>query len=417
MWPEYPFTRELYISRQPIVQNRTLERECIGDADDAEQQRSGKKLQYIDACRMQETFSIVTVTETSDPKLAPSSDTVQRAVSLAFAQANPLTVGNASFSVKLTKRERLLPTFPHTVFRKGVSNQEPQVYRFTFSFSYVNLPRGKFWNIWRFPTDEIRQTLSALIPRIRSYHPFMSFTMYSSEPINVQLLPRLQETIKERLRVFHKYDESDVIIWDPDLNGTVVKFFVKNDRLFSSGIVDPRPDMGNDWVYREVGRLKFARNSMYHASDNNDALTLSQNKPRTDDGKQQLLERCRQEATVAASTACPLPANFSVFLMRKAGYGAPEILDTDAVLAGIVDAFAEANPVSMDGLDLNIALTGRSDGFLTAQGEPVVKFEFAATYREMETGNLWNFWRYPDDKILNNNLYNACAMVATMPFY
>ncbi|XP_055329036.1 uncharacterized protein LOC129581806 isoform X2 [Paramacrobiotus metropolitanus] len=400
--PGHPFSRELYISRQPVVENPSLQRDCQGPKNDEK------------ACRLQEAFNLTIISSSNDT--LPSSENVHQAVLTAFSQANPVLVSPAFYEITLISRREEKPALP------GLN-----IVHFLFSISYHNLTRGTYWHLWKYPTNEIMQIIPQVLPGVWSFHPWMTFTVYSSEPINFQLLPRLEARIQEMVRGFSGYEKAEVVIWNRDRDGIVIQFVVVN----SGGIVDPRRaavDDGGDWIYPEVANMKLTWDTMeiaqgpdswYSDGAVSRIITLNRHPPTTMDHQQKILARCSQVGVY--ESGCPLPSVFSLTLMRIPGSKTTiysVILNSEDVLRGVGDAFAEANPVLADGMDLNITLTRRTDGFLTSQGEPIVKFDFTVTYAEMETGQYWNFWRYPDDALMNKHLRSSVfGKIVEEPFY
>ncbi|XP_055329041.1 uncharacterized protein LOC129581812 [Paramacrobiotus metropolitanus] len=98
-------------------------------------------------------------------------------------------------------------------------------------------------------------------------------------------------------------------------------------------------------------------------------------------------------------------------LAEDDGYS-EKTLNSNQIVDAVQQAFAEANPITMDNITLTITLSGRDDDMQTVDGNDVSKFNFSLSYPKMDTAIYWKLWRYPTKDVINKFLQTADARIA-----
>ncbi|XP_055340885.1 uncharacterized protein LOC129589967 [Paramacrobiotus metropolitanus] len=351
--------------------------------------KEGRKLRDRNdmPCPLRPTFALHYLLR---PNETLSNETVLYNVTRDFADANPLSLSGVEYHISLVNRTQLA----HFQTLRGYT-----LTRCDMTFTVSNLRRGRIEHIWRFP-----RTLPA-------YEPNNSFRVFPTTPMNYQLLPVFEDTIKEYVNSFRSADQ-DVHIWNPDLTGNVVDFFIEltESAIFNNGpgFVDPSSHFGK-LMYSQICR------SMKLTSRFSDVpvVMMKFSCQNTSCANNQSPEQCITQSTPKRS---PLPSTFSLHLMKieniKNGqpHDGPD-LNIDAVLHAVGNAFSAANPLTIDDLSLNITLTGHSDDYMTPEGKTVEEFNFTLTHRETSSRKYWNLWRFPDRSVMGSFLRNNASAV------
>ncbi|XP_055334956.1 uncharacterized protein LOC129586005 isoform X2 [Paramacrobiotus metropolitanus] len=253
--------------------------------------------------------------------------------------------------------------------------------------------------------------------------PAFSFRMYLNRPLNVQYLPLLEVLMMSHLNTDRDPDgRVEVRLWDFDPNGWIVKFFVvlrhtKVPVPYASFVVDARLLYAAN-IYRKLDgfelRLSNASTAYKLMKDSYPAYWLDTIKAST-------LAQCEGESIWSLPVEeqlCPLKKTFTLYVERYSNLGLEDLIsntkwlpNSDKVLDAVQQAFAVANPVTVDRLTLTIALMERNDTLMTTAGRDAFKFTFALSYPKMEEEIYWKLWRYPSLDEMNGFLFSVANTV------
>ncbi|XP_055352811.1 uncharacterized protein LOC129598780 isoform X2 [Paramacrobiotus metropolitanus] len=259
-----------------------------------------------------------------------------------------------------------------------------------------------------------------------------SFRMYvnmpqsnQNNPLNIQLLPRLEEQMTERLQ--KSLDDASlkvaITLWNPELVGNAINFFVSvyvpdgftivtadpsltyaeaiYDKLQGLTVEVPVPSLNINLTYIL---------QKYPFGEVKETMTESQVEQWYQSAKQSIIKGCT--AGRNPFELCPVNETFTLYvqsLSKQRASGpyefrpAATFVNSSLVLHAVEQAFAQANPITTDDITLTITLTGREE-LKTVEWNDATKFVFAATYPGMESHKYWTLWRYPAVEILNKFL-------------
>ncbi|XP_055329381.1 uncharacterized protein LOC129582037 [Paramacrobiotus metropolitanus] len=255
--------------------------------------------------------------------------------------------------------------------------------------------------------------------------PQYSFRMYLDRPLHVQLMPLLESVLTQRLNRTLQGDrqfaqELHVVLWDLDPEGYVVNFFV----LGSYSSRSPVLALDARLTYAQIIYDKLNNASInLNTTEFNNTYTLSKAPPvgLTEDGKRRyksiVTESCQNGIS---DEECPVDSTFSLYVESAIRDPFSYIFrrptetsvfpNSSTVLNIVQTAFAKANPVTINGLSLTIALTERDDTLQTVEGFDAAKYTFSISYPNMDTGRYWKLWRYPSISDLNLLLNTTAAV-------
>ncbi|XP_055345146.1 uncharacterized protein LOC129592993 [Paramacrobiotus metropolitanus] len=264
-------------------------------------------------------------------------------------------------------------------------------------------------------------------------NPTRSFRMHLDRPLNIQRLPLLEALMTSHLNNLSigAHNRAEVRIWDFDPDGWVVNFFVvlhyEPQRLspWKGFVLDARLPY-TATIYRKLNGLELRlppTSTVYRL------MTASVDEYSKNTMKASILRECEENdkwlSLPSEAPACPLKKNFTLYVewqserpqSRDLVNGSTmELPDSDKILDAVQQAFAAANPVTMDNITLTIIMTERNDSLHTATERDSAKINFAVSYPKMKSGLYWNLWRYPSLHELNAALQSiAGANVVFLP--
>ncbi|XP_055329258.1 uncharacterized protein LOC129581958 [Paramacrobiotus metropolitanus] len=332
----------------------------------------------------------------------------------AFEPAVAIYRYNGSFSTLTVLPFSFVPAIKDKVFARTLPLNKlgdfpERYYKFDRHFSDVLLG--------------VKSGIKALLSR-----PFtraFSFRMYLDRPMSIQLLPELEKLMWERLHANTTKDSigfPQVRLWNLDPDELSVDFFI----FFVSGVWDLLAHLDSRLSYAKViynrlnGITLDKRRS--DADSGMDVYTLSSEPPL--DGAQQkasVLRACQEETFMIPPSHCPVTGVLVLYVQstmvhylrislldENDGY-VEKTLNSDQILNAVRQAFAEANPITIDNITLTISLSGREDDMQTVDGNDVSKFSFSLSYSKIDTGFRWKLWRYPTKEVINKFLQTADA--------
>ncbi|XP_055340431.1 uncharacterized protein LOC129589633 [Paramacrobiotus metropolitanus] len=250
-------------------------------------------------------------------------------------------------------------------------------------------------------------------------NPLNSFRMHFDRSMSVQLLPALEAAMAARLNTWTYGTDDDrcvvtVHLWNFDPDGWVVDFFVVlHKHSYPYHIyLDARLPYANS-IYRKLEGLQLTSPSIkavYTMTTSPLPITLKEN------NKSLTLQNCDTEKDlyIEQETLCPLKNVFTLYvepvksqqsrLHALVNGWSAETLSSDQILEAVQQAFAAANPVTVDNMTLTITLTEWSDRLKTLNGGDASKYYFAISTPKMKSGSYWRLWRYPTADGLNKFL-------------
>ncbi|XP_055335061.1 uncharacterized protein LOC129586083 [Paramacrobiotus metropolitanus] len=253
--------------------------------------------------------------------------------------------------------------------------------------------------------------------------PIFSFRMYLNRPLNVQWLPVLESLMTARLSSDIDFDGRVVVrLWDFDPNGWIVNFFVvlRHAKIPASHMqffVDARLSLATN-IYRKLDGLEL------RLSNASTAYRLMRNPYAgswQDTIKASTLAQCKGEniwPLPVEEQLCPLKKTFTLYVERYSKLRWDDLIsrnkwtpNSDKILDAVQQAFAVANPVTVDNITLTISLIERDDSLVTTNWRDATKFTFGLSYPKMEKGIYWKLWRYPSLDELNGFLQSVANSV------
>ncbi|XP_055335067.1 uncharacterized protein LOC129586087 [Paramacrobiotus metropolitanus] len=239
-------------------------------------------------------------------------------------------------------------------------------------------------------------------------NPAHSFRMHLDRPLNVQWMPLLEAQMTSQLNnnTTDRYNLAEVRIWNFDPDGWVVNFFVilqDEHRTLAEFVLDGRMQYAAS-IYRKLDGLELrvpsaskAYRLMTHGVDEDQKNTI----------KATILRACEGRGTwiffPTEEQECPLKKNFTLYIEWQSerlhsrdlvNGSVTELPNSDKILEAVQQAFAAANPVTMDNITLALTMTKCNDSVPTPTGFEAAKISFAVSYPKMRSGLYWNVWRY-----------------------
>ncbi|XP_055354811.1 uncharacterized protein LOC129600354 [Paramacrobiotus metropolitanus] len=268
-----------------------------------------------------------------------------------------------------------------------------------------------------------------------------SFRMYFNKknarmnfPVSIQHLPLLESRMTERVRELVNDDKQrmEVVLWNPDLVGNRVNFFVAlyyHGKTFETNIyADPKLRYAQS-IYDRLQGLTIemplgSGNSTltyvlerYPFGDTDKSLSDEDLEKHYKSTKRDIVNACRVSSD---PFICPVNDTFllTVQLISEAlitgedGSKTAAVVNSSHVLRAVELAFAAANPITINDAILTITLTGRED-VVTVAGDNAVRFQFAASYPGIDTQKYWKVWRYPSTDVIDGYLKEMAAVRLT----
>ncbi|XP_055340421.1 uncharacterized protein LOC129589625 [Paramacrobiotus metropolitanus] len=248
----------------------------------------------------------------------------------------------------------------------------------------------------------------------RPMDPVYSFRMYLSPSMNVQLLPELESLMRARLNKDLRHDQyASVRLWNFDPDGWVVSFFVTIYKLGWRLDLDGRLPYAKS-IYRKLDGLQLTSTATKAVYTLTNVPLPSLFKETMKTLTMQDLE-AEQDVYLTEGSSAPLKKTFTLYVQSALPWRSrihplvngwkANLLNSDRILEAVQQAFAEANPVTIDDITLTITLTERDNGLRTVtDDEEVSKFYFALSYPKMK---YWRMWRYPTVDQLNKFLISV----------
>ncbi|XP_055340924.1 uncharacterized protein LOC129589997 isoform X2 [Paramacrobiotus metropolitanus] len=280
----------------------------------------------------------------------------------------------------------------------------------------------------RIPHPEIYQRYKT--NRSFNYYlqPGFSFRMYTSAPVNFQSLPQIEADIAEQLskKLVREDQLVNVIIWNPDLNNSVVvNFFVvlEVDGVTSFPL---NPSLFYaEQIYAHLEGLQ-TKVDCYQDADlyARKYVTLSRQPiplaARYLSGD--FLKDC-QDGRISYRASgeiydCPLQAlqeNFTIYLLA----GQTELPSNARIEEIVKAAFAEVNPLTIDNARFSVTLSKHQPIFRTTVGSSfnvplthrmhadrdgpekntlsghAVRFDFSLSFTNVPSSRMHNLWKIP----------------------
>ncbi|XP_055356718.1 uncharacterized protein LOC129601807 [Paramacrobiotus metropolitanus] len=253
-------------------------------------------------------------------------------------------------------------------------------------------------------------------------NPLHSFRMHLDHSMAIQLLPMLETAMAARLNEeFQKTWKNDtgfdydrhwvtVHLWNFDPDGWVINFFVTLHKHGFYINLDARLPYANN-IYRKLNGLQLPTAKFVYTLTNSPLPSLLK-----ETIKSVTLQKCDTEKDLYfdEDTLCPLKSAFTLYVepvkpLRSRTHSLVngwkvETLSPDQILEAVQQAFAAANPVTMDDMTLTLTLTEWRDGWKTVNGGDTSRFYFALSTPKTKSGSYWRLWRYPTFDGLNKFL-------------
>ncbi|XP_055340498.1 uncharacterized protein LOC129589682 [Paramacrobiotus metropolitanus] len=247
--------------------------------------------------------------------------------------------------------------------------------------------------------------------------------MHLGRPLNVQWLPLLETLMTSQLNTsIGPHHRAEVRVWNFDPDGWVVNFFVilrSEPMLWLGYVLDARLPYAAS-IYRKLEGLQLRLPSasavymlMTYVVDDISKRVVRERAFRDCEGEDKWLSFPVEEQE------CPLQKNFTLYVEWLSEYPHRRYLqngfvkvqpNADKILDAVQQAFAIANPVTMDNIVLTISLTDRDDSLRTTIGRDAFKLSFALSYPKMKSGLYWKLWRYPSYDELNGLLQSVAEV-------
>ncbi|XP_055340446.1 uncharacterized protein LOC129589642 [Paramacrobiotus metropolitanus] len=243
--------------------------------------------------------------------------------------------------------------------------------------------------------------------------------MHLNRPLSVQRLPLLESLMTSQLNIGNGSDRVEVRLWGFDPNGWTVNFFVMLPHAWlpKQEVLDARLPYAAS-IYRKLDGLQLRLPSTNRTYT---LMTYPLPDSLKDAIKASTLEQCDGEDNLLSlpveEQACPLKKAFTLYVEWPSERHShkhylengliKELPSSDKILDAVHQAFAVANPVTLDNITLTITLTERDDSLRTTNGQDASKPNFALSYPKMKSGLYWKLWRYPSFDELNGFLQSV----------